>query len=453
MNTNDQSIFEKFNAWMRNSLTIRILTICFLILLLLIPTLMVQDLINERESRGRDAKQEVSSVWGQVQTLSGPIVSVPYRKHYVNDKNEMYTQIEYAHFLPELLEVKGEIVPEKRHRGIFDVVVYTADLNFSGNFKGFDFKEWKIDEAEILWDKAVLSLGIPDMRGIKENIVLKWNNEELSFNPGVESTDVVASGISTYIDLSNKKNEDVKNFSFHLNLRGSEDIYFSPLGKNTTVQIHSNWGNPSFKGAFLPDNSTITKNDFTANWKVLHLNRNFPQKWLGNPHHVEDAAFGVSLLIPVDHYQKSTRSAKYATMIIAFTFLVFFFVEVLNKTRIHPIQYLLVGLALIIFYSLLLSISEHISFNLAYLISAIATISLITFYSHSIFKKVLLTRFTALILLILYAFIFVILQLEDYALLMGSIGLFVVMAIIMYLSRKIDWYNFRKEEVSEEMIK
>ena len=445
MNPNDQSFFEKFNSWMRNSLTIRILTIGFLVLILLIPTLMVQDLITEREYRGNDAKNEVSSVWGQVQTLSGPIVSVPYRKHYVNDKKEMYTQIEYAHFLPEILDIKGEIIPEKRHRGIYDVVVYTADLQFSGIFKAFDFKEWKIEEGEILWDKAFLSLGVPDMRGIKESIVLKWNNEDLFFNPGVESTDVIASGISTSIDLSNKKNEEIKNFSFHLNLRGSEDIYFSPLGKNTAVQIHSKWGSPSFKGAFLPDNSKISKDDFVANWNVLHLNRNFPQKWMGNLHHVEDAAFGVSLLIPVDHYQKSTRSAKYAIMIIVFTFLVFFFVEVLNKTRIHPIQYLLVGLALIIFYSLLLAISEHLSFDISYLISSIATISLVTFYSHSIFKKMALTRFTALILFILYAFIFVILQLEDYALLMGSIGLFIVMAIIMYLSRKINWYNFRNE--------
>jgi inner membrane protein len=171
---------------------------------------------------------------------------------------------------------------------------------------------------------------------------------------------------------------------------------------------------------------------------------------MGNINNVADAAFGVSLLIPVDHYQKSTRSAKYAIMIIVFTFLVFFFVEVLNRTRIHPIQYLLVGLALIIFYSLLLAISEHVNFDFAYLISGIATIALVTFYSHSIFKKAKLTGFTALILFVLYSFIFVILQLEDYALLMGSIGLFVVMAIIMYLSRKINWYNFRNENSFEE---
>ena len=211
------------------------------------------------------------------------------------------------------------------------------------------------------------------------------------------------------------------------------------------MNLNSDWGDPKFNGAFLPDNHKITEKNFDAHWKVLHLNRNFPQQWHGNQFQVNDAAFGVSLLIPVDHYQKSTRSAKYAIMIIAFTFLVFFFVEVLNKTRIHPIQYFLVGLALIIFYSLLLAISEHLNFNLAYLISSLATISLVVLYAHSIFRKISLSRFTALTLIILYAYVFVILQLQDYALLMGSIGLFVVMAIVMYLSRKIDWYNFKNE--------
>lgn len=447
MQNDDQSFFEKLNIWIRNSLTIRILSIGFLILLLLIPAFMVQDLIRERKYRNEEAKAEVGSTWGAVQTLCGPIISVPYNKHYINEKKEVYTQIEYAHFLPESLNIEGEILPEERHRGIYNIVVYAAKLNFSGNFRGFDFSDWKIDEDEILWDKAFVSIGIPDMRGIKESIAIKWNDKEHSFNPGIETNDVIASGISANIDLSDKTVEN-KNFSFQLELRGSEALYFVPLGKNTSVHMHSAWPSPSFQGAFLPDNHKITDKEFSANWKVLHLNRNFPQKWLGNQHQVADFAFGVSMLIPVDHYQKSTRSAKYAIMIIAFTFLVFFFVEVLNKTRIHPIQYLLVGLALIIFYTLLLAISEHLSFNFAYLISSVATITLVTFYSHSIFKKASLTRIAALTLLLLYGFIFVILQLEDYALLMGSVGLFIVMAVIMYLSRKINWYNFRNEKTA-----
>ncbi|MFN8259241.1 MAG: cell envelope integrity protein CreD [Bacteroidales bacterium] len=444
MESNDLTLFDKFNNWLRNSITIRILSIGFMILILLIPTFMVQDLINEREYRGNSVKQEVTSTWGGIQILSGPIISIPYRRNYLNEKKEVYSQIEYAHFLPETLDIKGEVIPEKRHRRIYDVVVYTSDLQFSGNFKSFDFKDWKIEDADILWDKAIVSFGIPDMRGIKDNIVLKWNNQEYPFNPGIETNDVIASGISAVVDLTALKNVELKAFNFQIVLRGSEELYFTPLGKVTQVQLRSKWGDPSFKGAFLPDNHNITDSTFVANWKVLHLNRNFPQKWTGNSYKVEESSFGLELLIPVDHYQKSNRSAKYAIMIIAFTFLVFFFVEVLNKTRIHPIQYLLVGLALIIFYTLLLSISEHLSFNPAYIVSAIATVLLITFYSKSIFGSNLLTAFTALVLTVLYAFIFVILQLEDYALLMGSIGLFIVMAIIMYLSRKIDWYNFRK---------
>ena len=166
----------------------------------------------------------------------------------------------------------------------------------------------------------------------------------------------------------------------------------------------------------------------------------------GNKFYVESAAFGVNLIIPVDHYQKSTRSVKYAIMIIVLTFMAFFFVEVYNKSRIHPMQYLLVGLALIIFYTLLLSISEHFGFNTAYFIAATATILLVTAYSHSIFKKLLLTLIAGLILILLYGFIFVILQLQDYALLMGSIGLFLVMAVIMFFSRKISWYNYNENK-------
>jgi inner membrane protein len=443
MEQEDKTIFDKFNTWMRNSITIRIISIGFLILILLIPAFMVRDLIDERRYRSEEANMEVSSTWGNSQTLNGPIVSVPYRKAYINDKKEVYTQIEYAHFLPSEIKVNGFVKPERRHRSIYDVVVYTADLTVDGTFESFSFKDWKIEEADILWDKAFISIGISDMRGITDNIMLKWNEEEYPFNPGIESSDILASGISTLIDLTGNRSQGTKKFSFHLGIRGSRDIYFVPLGRQNLIELRSDWGDPKFHGAFLPESHNITEKDFIANWKVLHLNRNYPQQWTGNQFNVTDSEFGVSLIIPVDHYQKSTRSAKYAIMIIAFTFLVFFFVEVLNKTRIHPIQYLLVGLALIIFYTLLLALSEHISFNLAYLISSLATISLVVFYANSIFKKLSLSLFTALTLIVLYGFIFVILQLQDYALLMGSIGLFIVMAVIMYLSRKIDWYNFK----------
>lgn len=442
MTQNEKSFFDKFNDWMRSSLTIRVLSIGFMILILLIPTSMIQSLIKERQYRSDDAFREVSSVWGEIQTITGPVVTIPYKKYYVNEKKEVYTQTEYAHFLPNKLEIYGEIEPEKRHRGIYDVVVYTTKLNFKGSFNNIDFSEWKIKKGDILWDEAFIAIGIPDMRGIKEAIDLKWNKSTFSFNPGLETNDVIANGVSTRINISGDDVATENSFSFSLNLRGSKELYFIPLGKTTHAELKAPWPNPSFQGAYLPDSHNITEKDFTANWQLLHLNRNYPQKWLGNQYNVSNSSFGVSLIIPVDHYQKSERSAKYAIMIIAFTFLIFFFVEVLNRTRIHPIQYLLVGLALIIFYSLLIAISEHISFNLSYIISGLSTIAMVTLYSKSIYKNAKQTAITGLTLIILYGFIFITLQLQDYALLMGSIGLFIVMAIVMYLSRQINWYEF-----------
>jgi len=379
----DKSFFGKLNVWVKNSLSVRLLSVGFMILILMIPSSMIESLIRERQYRSDDAKREVSSVWGEIQTISGPVLTIPYKKTYVNEDKKLYTQIEYAHFLPENLTINSEIEHEKRHRGIFDVVVYTTDMKFSGNFTAIDFSEWNIDDENILWNEAYVAVGITDMRGIKNKMLLKWNNENFSFNPGLETNDIIATGVSTRINI---KNKDENAFSYNIKLRGSEELYFIPLGKTTDVIMKSTWADPKFQGAYLPEKHNISKAGFDANWKVLHLNRNYPQKWLNAQYKVEESKFGVNLIIPVDHYQKSTRSAKYAIMIIAFTFLIFFFVEVLNKKRIHPIQYLLVGLALIIFYALLLAFSEHISFNFAYLISGSSTIILITLYSLSIFK-------------------------------------------------------------------
>ncbi|MDG1476572.1 MAG: cell envelope integrity protein CreD, partial [Vicingaceae bacterium] len=305
--------------------------------------------------------------------------------------------------------------------------------------------------------EAFVSVGIPDMKGIRDNIQLKWNDESYAFNPGIESNDVIGSGVSTKVEIQPAKEDGLTedesaidstkndfNFSFDLNLNGSSFLKFIPIGKETNVNLNSDWAHPSFTGASLPDKHEITAEGFTAHWKELHLNRNYPQQWLGNSHNINNSTFGVDLLLAVDEYQKSTRSAKYAIMFISFTFLIFFFIEIRNKKRIHPIQFILVGLALTIFYALLLSLSEHIHFNNAYLIASTAIIVMIGAYSITIFKNGKLTALMTGVLTLLYGFIFTILQLEDYALLMGSIGLFIVLAVIMYLSRKIDWYAIAK---------
>lgn len=283
-------------------------------------------------------------------------------------------------------------------------------------------------------------MGINDLRGIEEQVVLTWKTTPIRFNPGLRSSDLSPSGINALLNIENE--EDLSgNFSIDLNLNGSQRFFFTPVGKTTEVSIRSDWETPSFNGAFLPDDHSVSEAGFEANWKVLHLNRNFPQLWTSRQYSIETAAFGIDLLLPVDNYQKTYRSVRYAILFVGFTFMVFFFIEILNKIKLHPFQYILAGMALIVFFTLLLSISEHLSFNGAFILSALATLSLVAAYMKAILKFNKLTMLITGLLALLYLFIFVIIQLEDLALLIGSIGLFIVLAVVMYISRKIDWYE------------
>lgn len=452
MNAPNSSIFEKFNNWIKQSISIRLFTIGILILLLLIPVSMVENLIREREYRQKDAIQEVSSKWGEQQTITGLVLTIPYKSYskiYEGENNEIVKLVEtreYAHFLPDQLNIKSSISPEVRYRGIYEVIVYNSKINLDGAFSKPSFEEWTIDSADVLWEDAFISLGISDLRSIQKNISLKWDDKEFAFNPGVESNDVISNGISTRINSVNINNiQNSSNFSIDINLNGSTSLNFIPLGKITKVDLTSPWKTPSFIGSYLPDHRKIDSKGFTANWEVLHLNRSFPQSFKGETTGIQESSFGVDLIVPVDEYQKSMRSAKYAVIFITLTFLIFFFVQVINGIRIHPIQYIIVGLALCVFYTLLIALSEHISFMIAYLLSSISIIGLISFYAKSIFKNNKLTLLIALILTVLYLFIYSIIQMEDYALLMGSIGLFLVLSVIIYLSRKIDWYSLKSK--------
>ena len=443
------TFFERANNWVRHSITLRLVTITILILLLLIPVSMIQNLIREREQRQDEAISEVSSKWGNDQTVTGLVLTVPYKtysKVYDGDRTDKYRLVEsksYAHFLPQDLNIQGDIEPEIRYRGIFEVVLYRSILSIKGSFERPDFSQWKLAKSDIIWEEAFVSLGLSDLRGLQANNGVNWNGKPYTFNPGVETNDVINNGISTRIPLNSSDSAQDISFSLNLNFNGSSSISFIPLGKNTKVSLKSPWKDPSYDGSFLPDGREQTDSGFTAQWEVLHLNRSYPQKFLGSVSDLYSSAFGVSLIVTLDEYQKSMRSAKYAVIFITLTFLVFFFVQVLNEVRIHPIQYIIVGLALCVFYTLLLSLSEHISFKISYLISSVAIITMITLYAMSIFSNRKLTTVICLILIMLYLFIFTIIQLENYALLMGSIGLFLVLGTIMYLSRKIDWYAIK----------
>lgn len=414
---------------------------------------MIKNLIHEREMTQENAIQEVSSKWAEKQTITGPLISIPYYRYVKEtskkDSSEKIVQLkEYLHVLPSQLAISGTITPEKRHRGIYEIVVYNSNLEMEGNFSSLDFASFDIDPKHIQFDKAEFVVGIDDLRGIEKQVSLNWNNDKISFNPGVSSSDVINTGINAILNIDPKDSTNHQ-FKLSLELKGSQLLYFTPVGKVTDINVNSAWSNPSFNGAFLPDKRSVTETGFTANWNVLHLNRNFPQTWKNNAHRIHDSAFGIDLLLPVDNYQKSYRSIQYAILFIVFTFLVFFFIEIINKVFIHPIQYILVGIALIVFYSLLLSFSEHMNYNIAFITSALATLLLIVGYVKAILKSNKLALLISGILLVLYTFIFVIMQLQDYALLIGSIGIFIILALVMYFSRKIDWYNLSGLEKTE----
>lgn len=438
---------------LKNNIYFKVGTIVIITLLLLIPTSMIKGLIHEREATQNEAISEVSSKWAEQQTISGPFISIPYYRYVkdvsTKDSTEKMVQIkEYIHVLPSQLNISGNINPEKRHRGIYEIVVYNSKLDIAGTFNKFDLSALDIQPQNILFDKAEFVIGINDLRGIEQQVGLSWNKDKVSFNPGVSSNDVVSSGINALVEV-NPSDSSSYNFNLSLELKGSQLLYFTPVGKVTDINLVSEWANPSFNGAFLPDSREVSEKGFKANWNVLHLNRNYPQTWVGNRHTIGTSSFGIDLLLPVDNYQKSYRSIRYAILFIAFTFLVFFFIEVLNKVFIHPIQYILVGVALIVFYTLLLSISEHLNYNLAFIVSAVATLLLIAGYVRAILNSGKLALLISGILTVLYSFIFTIIQLQDYALLIGSIGVFLILGLVMYFSRKIDWYNLNLGEKKE----
>lgn len=439
-----QKTIKKTSSFIRNSATIKIISIGILVLVLLIPTSMISSLLKERESRRDSVVQEINQKWGYSQTIIGPFVTVPYKSFYKDKNGELRYSTKYFHLLPEKLSIKGHITPHIRYRSIYEAVLYNCQLDVEGLFTVPHLNQLNIEPENILWEKSVFSIGITDMRGIKENVHLTFDKKNYGVNPGLKTTDIASAGISTPIPLS--PTDTSKPFSFKLNINGSEQIQFTPLGKETDVTVSSTWPSPSFNGAFLPTTREISENGFTATWKVLHLNRNFPQYWQGSQYKVLESFFGLNLLITADVYQKSTRLSKYALMFVIFTFAAFFFSEIINKNRVHPIQYLLIGLAVILFYVLLLSISEHLSFNYAYVLSSTAITLLITGYSKGILKNKYFTLTVFALLTILYAYLFIVLQLEDYALIMGSIGLLAVLSTVMFITRKIDWYSLDSDE-------
>ncbi|GHE54541.1 cell envelope integrity protein CreD [Roseivirga thermotolerans] len=459
-NSTNSTVFDKINYSFKHSVSIKLLSIGFLIAILLIPNHMIKSLISEREIRQKEAIQEISESWASPQEITGPILTIPYESVVTISNSKEAVIVKYAHFLPEALNIEGQMEPKSRKRGIYNVSLYASQLKIDGSFSTPDFSNFLGDTDKVLWHMATISMGIPDMRGIQNHIVLQLGDKALTMEPGIpqkinldieQSTNpkkTVSNDYQNGVSANLTWNPEWRSISFstELSLHGTKSLTFNPIGKTTLVKIRSTWPHPSFNGQFLPDAYTTSENGFNAEWSIFDLNRNYPQQWADKQHRIYNSGFGVMLFQPVDNYHQNMRSAKYAVLILFLTFLAFFFIETLNKTRIHPIHYILVGLALTIFYTLLLSISEHLQFGLAYRISAVVVIGMTSLYSKSILKSKRLAVIILLFFSIIYTFVYIVLQLEDYALLFGSIGLLLVLGVCMYMSRNIDWYNLKPKE-------
>lgn len=425
----------------RHAYAVKAVIILVMVIVLLIPMALIESMIRERSGRQAEAIKEVSDKWGAAQTVTGPVLAVPYL-------TQGGQQREYAYFLPEKLNINGNLVSENRQRGIYNIAVYNSSVQLTGSFNQVSMEGLNLTEDRLLKQEAFLVIGISDMRGINKELKATWNGADMTFNPGLPNGELFAYGIQAKMPASLELVAS-NNFSIDLSLRGSGSFSFSPLGKTTKITVKSNWDNPSFEGAILPDtHSTVTDKGFTASWETLNIGRNYPQQWTGNAYKITSSDIAVKLRASIDTYQQSLRSVKYAVLIIGLTFLLFYFIELLQRQAVHPLQYMLIGLALCVFYTLLIAISEQLNFALAYLIASVMTIGLITFYVASVFKRSGTVLMTTGVLVVLYGFLYVIIRSEDQSLLMGSLGLFVILAIVMYLSRRIRWEQLSAPSVT-----
>lgn len=435
------------------SATAKMIMVGILTLVLLIPLQYVNELISERSQRKKEVVSEVTNLWGQDVFFYGPILRVPYKSYTetaVLDPKTKQTSIQrnatvnYAYFFPEKLNNKSNIKKNTSlRRGIYNNVVFTADMQFDGHFGKLNYEKLGVSDEDLLWDKAALVVKTTNLKSIKSDLNIKLNNQTFTFESKDEDDNfygTLETGLFNYKTLIADSKLD---FNFTMKYNGSNSVKFIPIGKTTQISLTSDWESPSFEGMFAANDNTksVTKEGFHGDWKVLDINRSFSQQYASKIPNLNGYSFGVKLIETVDEYQQNERAAKYGFLVIGLTFLIFFLIQSVNKINIHIFQYTMLGLALIMFYTLLISITEHSSFSLAYLIASIAVIGMIVLYSVSILKTKKFPLFIGLSLAGLYTFIYVIIQLENYALLVGSIGLFIILGLVMYFSRKIDWNN------------
>lgn len=442
---------------MNRSLAIKLGLIALLMFLLMIPIIMIDGMIEERQGLRDEVLQDIARSSSYSQQLTGPLLVLPYRKALREWKTHTKTGQRYLeeseergrlYFLPERFVMGGEVTTELRARGIYQARLYHSNNRISGHFElpaQFGISE---DFADYRFEAPFLSVGISDIRGIKNDLKLKLNDQTLGFQPG-SADSLLGAGVHAPLPALDPSAAQRLEYAFDLQLQGTGQLDVTPVGRESQVELKADWPHPSFVGEYLPSEREIRQDGFSARWQTSFFATNLEEALgdcvgQGECQDFQARHFGVSFVDPVDQYLKSDRAIKYALLFIALTFAGFFLFEVLKRLAVHPVQYGLVGLSLAFFYLLLLSLAEHMDFARAYALAASACVLLIGFYvSHVLHSWMRGTAFTAG-LAGLYAMLYALLNAEDYALLMGSLLVFGLLAAVMVLTRKLDWYGIGK---------
>jgi len=424
----------------------------FLVLLISGLLAIVWYTLSDRQNRALQVQEEVAQDWGGEQRILGPYLIVPYSVRVKTGDASKVVEFEderLAIFLPDHFKAAADINTEVRHRAIYDVTVYRSQVALEGDFPAADLKIVDPEASHVRWQDAFVALGIRDVSGLKNNVVLSSGGRTIPFEPSIGVENPLAAqmpGIHARLNLPPSEaanSSQAISYKIDLALNGSSSIKFAPVGRETAVSIKSNWPHPNFTG-FLPLDREINPKGFSASWQIPHLARSVPQAWRERAQQpvldrFSNTDLGVRLFVPIDFYSLVDRALKYGFMFIASAFGGVFVMELLSARRVHPIQYIFVGLAIVMFYILLLSLAEHLGFVLAYVAASVATGGMISIYVgkalHSLRRGVMMLGIFA----ILYTLLYLILQLEDYALLAGAIAGFVLLTATMFATLRVNW--------------
>ena len=429
---------------------VKLATIFAVGLVFLYSSFWLNSTVHNRKQLLNKAEQDIILAWAGPQTILGPLLIVPYTNA---QKKEVQGHMV---FLPEQLESSSDAIPEIRRRGIFDVSVYLADLEINCIFSPPE--QYKDANKVLHWGQAKLSVCLDDVRGLN-SIMLNVNGQEVSVNSGSDVLNNKYPGAHAKLAITNLAAPI--NIKLHMNIKGADTLNIAPIAKSNKIEIKANWADPSFIGQFLPNTKNVIKKDFQAQWQISSLATSFPSHFDLKENYEEATSFndslgvhlsnpkaalfnkslGVRFLKTADHYQQAERATKYSFLFVFYTFLVFFLFEVVKRTKIHIFQYCITACSLLCFSLLLTAFAEHMSFELAYGISSFAIIAQIAFYAFGlIHKKSERTLFLGL-LAGLYAYLFIVLRLEDFALLVGALGMFALITVAMLVTKKISWFE------------